>query len=407
MAHVAFCIAPFTGHVNPSLAAVSELARRGHRVRYATTAEFAPAARAAGADVVEVQTTMQLPPGGRAARAAPGGDELVQACRGQLRELESVTPGLLAAFGDDVPDVVICDPMSWAGPVVAARWQVPAVTTVTSMIPNARWSLGPVGATFRPDHPALPRLLAATSAALARYQTGLTADHLLGIGGQAPVIAYFPRAFQYRGDAFGPNVTFVGPCLPARPSAGGPGPHAWAPAGDGPVVLLSLGTVFNRQPETFRRCIDALADTSYRVVAALGGLDAAELGPLPGNARAYTQLPLPVVLAAAEVFVGHGGMTSTMEALSYGVPIVALPQMPEQRLNAARLAELGLGRCLELDQQTGPALRAAVETLRHDAGVRDRLGWMRAELNRAPGAAGAAGVIETAIRERHGARQPT
>jgi UDP:flavonoid glycosyltransferase YjiC (YdhE family) len=46
MAHVAFCIAPFTGHVNPSLAVVSELARRGHRVSYATTAQFSAAARA-------------------------------------------------------------------------------------------------------------------------------------------------------------------------------------------------------------------------------------------------------------------------------------------------------------------------------------------------------------------------
>jgi MGT family glycosyltransferase len=407
MAHVAFCIAPFTGHVNPSLAAVSELVRRGHRVSYATTAEFARTMRGAGADVVEVQTTMAMPPGGRAARAAPGGDELVHACRGQLRELESVTPVLLAAFGDDVPDVVICDPMSWAGPVLAARWRVPAVTTVTSMISNARWSLGPVGATFRPDHPALPLLLAATSAALARYQSGLTADRLLGIGSQAPVIAYFPRAFQYRGDAFGPNVEFAGPCLPSRRAAAAPGKQAWAPSGDGPVVLLSLGTVFNRQPALFRRCLDALADTGYQVVAALGGLDAAELGPLPPNARAHTQLPLPAVLPDADVFIGHGGMTSTMEALSYGVPVAALPQTPEQRLNAARLAELGLGRCLELDQQTGPALRKAVEELRHDTSVRNRLDWMRSEIERAPGAAAAADVIENAIRECHGARQPT
>ena len=52
MAHVAFCTAPFTGHVNPSLAVVSELARRGHRISYATTGQFSAWVGAAGADAV-------------------------------------------------------------------------------------------------------------------------------------------------------------------------------------------------------------------------------------------------------------------------------------------------------------------------------------------------------------------
>jgi UDP:flavonoid glycosyltransferase YjiC (YdhE family) len=91
-------------------------------------------------------------------------------------------------------------------------------------------------------------------------------------------------------------------------------------------------------------------------------------------------------------------MRSTMEALSFGVPIVAMPQMPEQRVTADRLAELGLGLCLEPGQQTQEAVRQAVTTLMHDVSIRPRLDWMRGEIERAPGAPAAAEVIENALR---------
>jgi MGT family glycosyltransferase len=167
---------------------------------------------------------------------------------------------------------------------------------------------------------------------------------------------------------------------------------------------MSLGTVFNRQPALFRRCIDAFAELSCHVVAALGGLAPGTLGPLPPNAEAHGYVPLPEVLRYADVFVGHAGMTSTMEALSFGVPIVALPQIPEQRLNADRLAELGLGLCLDPPQQTGEGVLQAVTTLLRDLSIGPRLAWMRREIERAPGACGAAEVIENALAHDDGRR---
>jgi MGT family glycosyltransferase len=349
-----------------------------------------------------------MPPGGLPARRETTSKDLARAWRGQLRELDAVAPGLIAAFVDDVPDIVVCDPMSWHGPVLAARWRVPSVISVTSMISDTRWSLGPAGAEFNPADPAFPLLLAAVSAALARYQTELTADRLLGSDSGTPVIAYFPRAFQRRGDHFGPHVWFVGPCLAARPARVPRAPAArpgWRPGRAGPLVLVSLGTVFNRQPALFRRCIDALAGLDCQVVAALGGMDATELGPLPGNAQAHAYVPLMQVLPEADVLVGHGGMTSTMEALGHGVPIVALPQMPEQRINAERLAELGLGRYLEADRQTGEALRETVTAVMRDGSLRPRLDWMRAQIGGAPGACAAAEVIENAMGGCHDGRK--
>ncbi len=418
--HVLLYMPPFYGHLNPTLAVAAELARRGHRVSYATTTEFASHVRDAGAVPVIYDDPWHPPGSARgvpgSARGVPGsagasgdGDGAVpelgvtEALSAQLRELTLVLPQLTRAFPKAGPDVVICDPMCWAGLALGARWQVPVVKSITSMLTHARWSLGDLQASFDPADHRLPQVLAATSAILARHGTGLTADRLIGASSaKHPVIVFYPRTFAPHGDEYGPEVHFVGPCLtgPRRQQPGGAGHgRPWRPPGDQPVILVSLGTVFNRQPDVYRLCVDALADLGCHVVAVLGGMDAAQLGPLPPNAQAYDDLPLPEVLCFADVFVGHAGMTSIMEALSVGVPIAAWPQIAEHRRIADRVAELGLGIRLGPEDQTLQGLRRAVAALRQDPGVRARLAWMRGEIERAPGARAAADVIEGACAE--------
>ena len=396
--HVAFYIAPFTGHVNSSLPLVAELSGRGHQVSYATTGEFSAVVRAAGARVVPCDAAW--PSGnGRAPVSAPmesaADIDFARNIGGQLRELSTALPLLISAFADDPPDVVVCDPMCWAGRALAGRYRVPAVNSVTTLIGKARWSLGSASASFNPAERLLPRLFAAASAILASYETGLTAAHLHGAHGTIETLVYYPRAFEAAGDEFGANIHFVGPCLPAGQAGQSESLGAgWQPAGDGPVIAVSLGTVFNRQPEVFRRCLAALAGTGGQVVAALGGLDPASLGRLPPNVEVHSFLPLLQLLPHADVLVGHAGMRSTMEALSLGVPIAAMPQMPEQRVTARRLADLGLGLCLEPEEQTGEAVLAAVARLLADTAARSALAWMREEIEQAPGAVGAANVVE-------------
>lgn len=399
--HIVFYIAPFDGHINSSLPLVSELARRGHRVTYATTAKYFQAVREAGGRVVSCDAAWPHADSVSAATLpieSAADVDFTRNLAGQLRELSVALPLLISAFASDPPDVVVCDPMCWAGRALAGRYQVPAVNSITTLIGKARWSLGSISASFNPARPQLPRVIAAASAVLATHGTNLTAAHLLGTDGAIEALAYYPRALEAKGQEFGSNIHFVGPCLPAGcagPGAGG----GWRPAGDGPVVAVSLGTVFNRQPALLRRCLDALAAMSCQVVVALGGMDPAMLGPLPSNAEAHGYLPLPQVLRHADVLVGHAGMRSTMEALSLGVPVVALPQMPEQCVTAGRLAELGLGYSLEFPQQTREEVLKAVTRALRDAAVRPRLAWMRAEIESAPGAAGAADVVEKASFE--------
>ena len=94
-------------------------------------------------------------------------------------------------------------------------------------------------------------------------------------------------------------------------------------------------------------------------------------------------------------------MNSVMEAIYYGVPMVVVPQQPEQAMTAARVAELGLGVALEAGQVTSAALRDAVITMSDDAGYRSRIARMQNEAREAGGYLRAADAIQQFCR--HGA----
>jgi UDP:flavonoid glycosyltransferase YjiC (YdhE family) len=94
------------------------------------------------------------------------------------------------------------------------------------------------------------------------------------------------------------------------------------------------------------------------------------------------------------VFLTHAGMNSVMESLYHGVPLVAVPQIPEQRAVAARAAELGLG--VMLDAPTPDDLRAAVAAATAHRPAVEALG---AVLRATPGAPVAADALEKLLSD--------
>ncbi|AXK36633.1 hypothetical protein DVA86_32760 [Streptomyces armeniacus] len=87
-------------------------------------------------------------------------------------------------------------------------------------------------------------------------------------------------------------------------------------------------------------------------------------------------------------------MGSMMQALAHRTPLVAVPQAPENRFNARRVTELGLGRTLPRGELMAHALRAVVDEVANDAGVRDNAVRMSGPVRAAGGADRAADVLE-------------
>lgn len=390
MAHVAFFVIPFTGHVNPTLAVAAELVARGHRVSYTTSAEFADRVRRAGAEAVPYRTVLGGGPVTPFAdRSSFTADDLARQLHWQLADAVAMLPAFASTFDRDRPDVVVADPACWAGVLLARRLRVPLLRSQPVFATNEHWSLAAGHATPVGRHAGLAALTRGIARLLDRCGAGIGVDQFLGGDGD-PTLVYVPKAFQYAGDTFDDRFHFVGPCVGHREGT-------WQPHGDGrPLAMVSLGTVHNRQIETFRGCLEAFSDDRWRLVVAFGGPVPAELAGISPHAELHSYVPQAEVLRHADVFVNHGGTGTVMEGLAAGVPMVVVPQMAEHRATADRLVALGLGRQIAPDELTPGLLRRAVDMVVADEVVHAGLRWMRQEIRAAGGAGAAADFIEQA-----------
>ncbi|MBC2901984.1 macrolide family glycosyltransferase [Streptomyces cupreus] len=399
MSHIAFFNIPGTGHVNPTAGIVAELVARGHRVSYAVTARQGAEVEEAGATLVPYETTM------RQTRNAMNDLEsvdrfttgdFVQVLRGLVTETEAVYPALDRAFADGRPDVLIHDGLSgWTGRLLAHSWGIPSVRSIPTLAANEHWSLGTDGeyATFEPEHAGLNAVYGEIAAMLDRLGVGLSAQEFFGASESGPALVFIPREFQFKGETFGEDFHFVGPCWSERRFDG-----EWSGSGERPLVLVSLGTIHNDDLGFFQTCVDAFAGLAWDVVMAVGDrVDPGRLSGVPGHVEVRAHVPQLQVLREADLFVTHAGMGSVMESLSFGVPMVAIPQMSEQRANADRLAELGLGVMLHRTEVTVESLREAVVTVLGEPSYAQRVQAMREHIRQAGGAPAAADVIESLL----------
>ncbi len=112
----------------------------------------------------------------------------------------------------------------------------------------------------------------------------------------------------------------------------------------------------------------------------------------PRNFLTRPSVPQIAVLQGAKVFLTHGGINSLMEAADLGVPVVVVPQMPEQKANALRVEALGMGLRLENRAVTPAALRSAVDKVLSDPAYARRSAAV-GKMGRAAGGADAASRI--------------
>lgn len=366
--HLAFAIMPAHGHVNPTLPLVEELTRRGHRVSYLTGEAWQGPVEAAGAEFVPVPDG--LPAGG----PPPSFDDGVNTVRTMLERFldaakESV-PETLRVLREDPPDALFYDMLTWSARAAADRAGVPAVQLCPSFASNEHFSL--LGRFLGDVDMQDPRLdeVRGQYAEFARWLGApVEITHVFGALPQALNLVFLPKEFQLHNETFDDRFVFLGPSLGVRQEF-----ERWQPPASGdPVLFVSLGTgPLNQNPEFFRTAARALGGSGWHVVMAVGDkVDRAELGAIPDNFEVRQYFPQPTVLRHATAFLSHAGMNSTMESLYHEVPMITVPQMPEQEANADRVEELGLGR--RLRELTAERLRALVDEVSADESVRARL----------------------------------
>jgi MGT family glycosyltransferase len=389
MAHVLLVTVGAHGHVNPHLPVLAELVEREHRVSVAVPQPFAEIVSSTGATPLVYVSGLPDETRGEKWPTDP-----VEGMSVFVEDAIRVLPQLEAALADHRPDVVLYDIGGFAGRALAMRWAIPLVQLSSAMVAWDGFERDMAESMPFRRSPEYARYLQRFSGWLTGLGIDLPPEQFSGRPPRCVVL--IPRAMQPNADRVDERVyTFVGPALDRRPHQGD-----W-PAPAEPLVLVSLGSAYTDQPALYRACVEAFAPLGWRVVVSLGAhTDPAEIGEVPANVELHRWVPQLAVLGRAGAFVTHAGMGGCSEGLYQGVPMIAVPQAVDQFGNAALLEQLGVGRHLPLDEATPERLRAALLELTGSAEVKARLSELRAELRAAGGAAAAADIIESALRDR-------
>ena len=371
--HVVITAQPKYSHVVPLALPVANLLRRaGHEVTIATGADFA--AQLAG----DGYTTLGLPgvrpihevmlnpdlvgeavpgsaPSDRSGRAglAPSPDMFA---RGFVRVMGArFAAELLDALAGERPDVILRDPVEFGGYLAAERLGVPH-----GVLDNC--PMAPYG------HPAMFDELNRQREALglgpmpdvwhpfSTFRAGVMPE------------TFYPQAGRVR------NARYY-----RTPLESGQVPLDAAIAelpADRPLVLAAIGSNAHRVVESADLVLNTIIEVLGRLpvtgVVALGaGRDPGQwTGARADNVHLTSVVQQRLLLPACAAFITHAGFNSVREGVESGVPMVALPLFAEGPANARRVAELGLGLSLTPEELTAASLRAAVERVLSDGGIR-------------------------------------
>jgi zeaxanthin glucosyltransferase len=420
--HFAVFSPPYLSHLR-SFEAVSEvLAARGHRVTLVQQADAKALIRSAALGFQSVGAATH-PPGSLAGiveRAArPGGPSgILRTVRDLARGTAMLCregPGAVRAIG---AEAIIADEMEAAGGLVAEHLGLPYVSvanavsvrrepTVPSPVLPFNYDPSPagekrnrgaewVGDLLMSEH---SRVVASWAAAF-----GLPAKRRLEdcLSPFAEINQIVPGFDLPRRDA---PATFR-PVGPLRP------PVAEEPALDLPVdparpfVFASFGTLQGSRYGLFRKVAEACRRLNCQLlVAHCGGLTPAQAKEL-GATWVTDFAPQRAVLARADLLVTHAGVNTVLDALTFGVPMLALPFAFDQPGVAARIVHASVGLRIWPRLATTARLRLGLERLMADGIYRQRAGVLGAEIRAAGGAALAADIIEEVARNRRPVTAP-
>lgn len=172
----------------------------------------------------------------------------------------------------------------------------------------------------------------------------------------------------------------------------------WWPGQEGPLVYVTFGTVaalLGLFPDLYRRVVAPLGDLPVRVLVTTGSAaDPVEMGELPDNVHAERFWPQRDVMPHAAVMVAHGGLGTTLLALSHGVPMALLPLFADQPFNAARVEALGAGLVAAGGPGAVEAVPALLDRVLHDSSFRARAAGVAGEIATLPPVSSAVPLLE-------------
>ncbi|MEA5593225.1 glycosyltransferase [Rivularia sp. UHCC 0363] len=165
-----------------------------------------------------------------------------------------------------------------------------------------------------------------------------------------------------------------------------------------PLIYASMGTLQNRLINVFEKIASACEGLDAQLVITLGGSATPESLPeLPGNPLVVSYAPQLELLQKATLTITHAGMNTTLECLTNGVPMVAIPVANDQPGIAARVAWTGVGEVVPLKKLSVERLQKAVKQVLTEDSYKKNALRLQEAIKQAGGVKKAADIIEQAV----------
>ena len=409
--HFGIVCPPVPGHLHPFGALGRELISRGHRVTLLNMVDVEKAARSEGLDFAPLglsdHTAGSLPESLHELGRLQGFSALRFTIRAVRKTTEMICRDAPDAIRDAGINMLLVDQTEPAGGTVADHLGLPFITICNALALNRESGVPPPFTNWS-SGAGKWRMLRnragyAISSVVMSPVTGVIGGYrkrwnlpihrnqedsfstLAQISQQPPAFDFprtrLPSTFHYSG--------------PLRNASGIKVPFPWERLNGRPLIYASLGTLQHSKENLFRCFAEAAAGLDVQlVISHCGGLSPQAIDSLPGKPIVVHYAPQREVLARAKLALTHAGLNTVLDALNYGVPVMAVPITFEQPAIAARVCWAGVGRSLPLRAINAEILRKNIALILSDSSYSTNARRIAASIRQAGGVTKAADIIE-------------
>ncbi|MDC7783989.1 macrolide family glycosyltransferase [Priestia megaterium] len=369
MGKVLFFNFPGEGHVNPTIALVEELVKKGEDVVYYCVAEYKNKIEKTGAIFRPYENfARNIDPMKRMTEKIDPLDMLLF----MGRSMDKIIEDVLNEISEEKYDYVIYDNNFAAGWIIADVLGIPKISSCTTFAINEEIFSALIKSRGEMDK-ASPRYREIEEISTKwKHKYGVVLSdrqNLMSCPGDITIV-FTSKLYQPYADKFDESFIFVGPSIAPRKDVETL-PLKSIPSNK--LIFISMGTVFNQQPELYTTCFKAFQESQATVVLSVGKqTDIRQFKDIPPNFIVRNYVPQLEILQQADVFITHGGMNSSSEGLYFGVPLVVIPVMGDQPIVANRIEELGAGLQLNRQELDAITLRNTTEQVLSNSSFKEK-----------------------------------